>query len=226
MAPQAPRLEREQRMTRHIAIIDCGFGNVCSVANAFEHLGFRAILVNLPEGLDGAAAIVLPGVGSYAKAMALLSGQGMDSALTDAVIRRKTPFLGICLGMQMLAQNSDEEGLHQGLGWLSGDVRRMRVQPPLRLPHVGWNNVEVTCPSPLFDGIPEGSSFYFDHSYAFNAAPEDVVASCSYCSPVVAAVQSGHIFGTQFHPEKSQEPGLRLLSNFVRHTQLIGDVTC
>lgn len=203
-----------------IAIVHYGLGNLHSVRCALESLGADTRLCERPEELAEAERLVLPGVGAFRDAMANLRARGWLAALEEQVLRRGKPILGICLGLQVLARGSEEGGSCAGLGWLAADVVRMRPAPrELRVPQIGWNNVEYRADSPLFRGLPPQPDFYFVHSYHLRCDnPGMVDAVCDYGGPVTAAVRSGRIAATQFHPEKSQEFGLQVLENFLRWT--------
>lgn len=195
-----------------IRIIDYGMGNLLSVQKALETLGFPAVITDKPEEVQAAPGVILPGVGAFGDAMAALKRCGLQEAIAE-VCRRGTPFLGICLGMQLLFEQSEEGGLNPGLSLLKGQVKRLTVG--VKVPHMGWNQVSFCRPSPLFKSLPEGSFFYFVHSYHVVAGePEMVVAETEYGGRVVAAVQVENIFGVQFHPEKSSTLGLKVLGNF------------
>lgn len=199
-----------------IGVVGYGMGNVRSVLNAFEFLGIDAALVTDPAALEEAERIVLPGVGAFGAAMARLEVTGFHDALDRAVRRQGKPLLGICLGMQLLAESSTEFGDHAGLGFLKGRVEKIPVEGRGRvLPHMGWNSLVVVRPTPLLDGVRPDPDFYFVHS--FHIAPETtdtIDATVDYGTPVTAMVSSGNVMGTQFHPEKSQEAGLKLLASF------------
>lgn len=201
-----------------IAIVSYGMGNIQSVRNAFEHLGHEVSVAEAPGELAGADKVVIPGVGSFPKAMERLSRSGFRDALDEMVLVRKKPVLGICLGMQILADSGTEFGDCEGLGWVPGRVERIpRSGPDLRLPQVGWNALQITKACPLFDGMGEDTCCYFLHSYHLRAArPQDVSATVDYGGPITAAVSVDHIFGMQYHPEKSQRVGLKVLDNFAR----------
>lgn len=203
-------------MTR-IAIIDYAMGNLRSVANAFKALGNPADVVAASEGLAGADGIVLPGVGAFGDGMQNLRDRGFVSALDEAVTRDGTPFLGLCLGMQLLARSGSEHGSHAGLGWLPGSVSRLTPNDPaLRVPHIGWNDVRFTSTNGLYAGLGESQAFYFAHSYVFEADDASIVTGvCEYGFEFVASVEEGNVFGTQFHPEKSQRAGLAVLQRFL-----------
>ncbi|MDP3920143.1 MAG: imidazole glycerol phosphate synthase subunit HisH [Candidatus Omnitrophota bacterium] len=199
-----------------IAIIDYEMGNLKSVANAFKAVGVEPCITRDPSELSAADRIVLPGVGAFGNGMERLRRLGFVRALEENVREKKKPFLGICLGMQLLATKGFEFGEHAGLGWIEGEVRRLE-SPDLPVPHVGWNDVAVTQSSPLLEGIGDKADFYFVHSYHFEAAqPDSVTATCEYGQRFAASVSHGNIFGVQFHPEKSQKAGKHLLENFLR----------
>jgi glutamine amidotransferase len=206
-----------------IAIVDYGRGNLGSVEKAFERVGIPAVVTEDPRAVDDAAAVVLPGDGAFHDAMANLAARGLIEPLRRALDGTR-PFLGICLGYQLLFSTSEEFGEGRGLDVLAGVVRRF--PPGRKVPHMGWNRVEHDGSLALFDGVPRGAHFYFVHSYypvvaagAGVAKPgsphlQMTFAWCEYGVRFAAAVQHGRIHGTQFHPEKSQRWGLRLLENF------------
>ncbi len=197
-----------------IGIIGYGMGNLRSVANALEHLGAPCEVVETPERAREAEKLILPGVGAFGEAMSLLEAKGFVDALPE-LAREGRPLLGICLGMQLLADVSSEHGEHRGLGLIKGSVERINADG-LRIPHVGWNAATATRTSTLFEGLPEEPTFYFVHSYELRTeAAEDLSATADYGGPVSAAVESGGVYGVQFHPEKSQVDGLALLRNFI-----------
>ncbi|MDX1975255.1 MAG: imidazole glycerol phosphate synthase subunit HisH [Rickettsiales bacterium] len=201
-----------------VAIIDYGSGNLRSVAKAFERIaaGKQVVVTNDPAALKNASHIVLPGVGAFADCMrGLKQITGMIDALEEQVLEHKKPFLGICVGMQMLFQKGHEHGLHDGLGWLIGEVVALPQQPH-KIPHMGWNTLAIKHDHPLLKGIQEGAHAYFVHSYhAVGCDRADVLATVDYGQEITAIVARGNIIGTQFHPEKSQATGLALLKNFV-----------
>lgn len=195
-----------------IAIIDYGMGNLRSVLKGFENVGCAAVVVDDPEAVDRAAGIVLPGVGAFAGAMRSLRETGMAEAVYRAVEAGK-PFLGICLGQQLLFECSEEFGLTKGLGILPGTVRRL--PQGLKVPHMGWNEIIIRRRVPLLDGIPGDARFYFVHSYCVDSAdPDAVVAQTEYGVRFASIVGRENVFGIQFHPEKSSRMGLRILQNF------------
>lgn len=198
-------------------IIDYGMGNLRSVAKAFEAIGCEARVSCQPRDIQDARALVLPGVGAFGDGMANLRRLGLIDVLRDKALLEKTPLLGICLGMQLMAQKGFEDGTHEGLGWVPGKVQRLEPSDKaLKIPHMGWNDIVLERPSPLLEGLGPGPSFYFLHSYRFISAESAVsIASCDYGGKFTACLQQDNLFGTQFHPEKSQRYGLQLLKNFV-----------
>ncbi len=198
-----------------IAVVDYGMGNRRSVEKALEHVGARAVITREPAALEQADALVVPGVGAFPQGMHNLVELGLDERIRAAAAAG-TPILGICLGMQLLFERSQEHGLTDGLGLLAGEVSPLAAGE-LRIPHIGWNDVRFERPSPLTDGLPSGGcAFYHVHSLA--ARPEDggdVVATTEYGERFATIVGHGNVFGVQFHPEKSSRDGLRLLRNFV-----------
>lgn len=198
-----------------IAVVDYGMGNVRSLMNAVEYLGGECALTADPAVFAAAERIILPGVGAFGDAMAAIRARGLDGILhREAVVGRK-PLLGICLGLQLLARASDEHGRHQGLGWIDAEVVRFPVLPGLKVPHMGWSPVRGR-PHPLLAGIADGAWFYFVHSFHMRCAdPADVLATGEHGIGFTAAIARGNIAAAQFHPEKSQDNGLRLLENFL-----------
>jgi len=196
-----------------IAVLDYGIGNLRSAEKALQHLGVDAALTTDPAVARQAAGVVLPGVGAFGRCMEQLRESGLEPVVHEAVEAGK-PFLGICIGMQMLFDASEEAPGVKGLGIIPGEVRKLTVTTE-RLPHMGWNTVEIRTGSMLFDGIDDGSWLYFVHSYA--PVPDDeavIAATTEYGGSVVAAVEQNSLWATQFHPEKSAANGLRLLKNF------------
>jgi glutamine amidotransferase len=202
---------------QRVAIVDYGMCNLDSVRRAFEEVGARPFVTDDPGDLDTADRIVLPGVGAFPDAMHNLRARGLDDALAKQVWDEGAPFLGVCLGMQLMAAVGHEVAPTEGLGWLDACcVRFVPTDADRRVPHVGWNEVTPWLDSPLFDGIPPGTDFYFVHSFHVACATTDqVLATTPYCDGFVSAVQRGQAYGVQFHPEKSQRWGLRLLENFL-----------
>lgn len=198
-----------------IGIVDYGVGNLASVRNAFDHLGYQAHICNDPERALEFERLILPGVGSFGAAMVTLVNTGWANALRKYAGTGR-PMLGICLGMQLLFDRGEEHGPTPGLGLIGGAVVRLRPSPPNKVPHVGWNNLSRVEPHPVFRGIKQHIDFYFVHSYhCIPDNPDDVIAICNFGGDIVASVASGNVVGMQFHPEKSQPSGLRILKNFV-----------
>ena len=200
-----------------ITVVDYGVGNLRSVAKALEAVGAEVRVSSRAEDLRQAERLVLPGVGAFAPGMANLKAAGLVDVLTEEVRDRGKPLLAICLGQQLLARESEEDGLHAGLGWLPGRVVEFDLRgTSLKVPHMGWNEVLPQEESPFFEGLGPASNFYFVHSYHVVCDdPQMVVATARYGITFTAALRHENIFATQFHPEKSQENGLRLLRNFV-----------
>jgi imidazole glycerol-phosphate synthase subunit HisH len=200
-----------------VGIIDYGMGNLLSVFHAVEHIGFDAQYCKTPEDLAECDHLILPGVGAFGDCMHHLRASGMIEALHAEVRQKAKPILGICLGMQAMAQQSEEGGLHAGLGWFDALVTRLTPKDEaLRVPQIGWNSVEFAGSHPVCRGIPRGADFYFVHSFwAKCSQPDQVLGLCDYGGPVSAALARENIVATQFHPEKSQEHGLKLLENFL-----------
>jgi glutamine amidotransferase len=197
-----------------IGIIDYGVGNVKAFLNVFHRLGIPAVRVNTTQSISKVSSLILPGVGSFDHAMKALNESGMREALERSVLQDLTPILGICVGMQMLTQTSDE-GKLAGLGWLSAKVKSLDGLTDKPLPHMGWNTISFNPKCPLFKGFGESPLFYFLHSYYFSATnTNDVVAVANYGANFGCVVQKGNIFGIQCHPEKSHECGELLLKNF------------
>jgi glutamine amidotransferase len=211
---ELPQRDRDRARIECATIVDYGLGNLTSVANALQRLDVATEVSHNREAILGAQALILPGVGAFGKAMENLRSAGLIDILAEAVLHRRRPTLGICLGMQLLAESSTEFGDHRGLGWLTGQVERLDGPRNLAIPHVGWNQVVKRASTVLFEGIPPGANFYFDHSFALRDC-SDAVAHCDYDGAFVAAVEQENLMAVQFHPEKSQTAGLRLLRNFL-----------
>ena len=197
-----------------IAIIDYQMGNLRSVQKGFEKVGHSAIITSDPAELARADKIVLPGVGAFSDAIAELRRRELVEPIRTAVASGK-PFLGICLGLQLLFDIGYEDGTHEGLGILPGEVRRFEVPAEFKVPHMGWNQGRIVRAAPILNGISNGAHFYFVHSYY--VVPKDptlVAIEADYHAPFCAAIWRNNLFATQFHPEKSQADGLRLLKNF------------
>ena len=200
-----------------IAIVDYGMGNVASVKKALDFLQLKSVITNDPSLIKEASVIILPGVGSFKQGMINLKKNKLDELLTEQVIQEKKNFLGICLGMQLIAEFGNEPERINGLAWIEGEVRKIKSEE-LRIPHMGWNNVEIKNPK-FYEDI-ESKDFYFIHSYHFVPNDESVVDSyVNYGEKLVSSIQHKNIFATQFHPEKSQESGLKLLKNYFSYVK-------
>jgi imidazole glycerol-phosphate synthase subunit HisH len=201
-----------------VALVSYGMGNLASVRRALEELGAHVLLAEHPAALFEADRVVLPGVGAYGECMTRLSAAGFADPIRR-IVGEGRPLLGICVGMQMLADAGEEYGEHRGLGLVGGRVRRLDdLGCRLRLPHMGWNGLDFDEGNPLFAGLPQGADVYFVHSYGFDPSSiNGAAATTDYGVPVVAAVRSRNVFGTQFHPEKSSSVGRRLLANFLSY---------
>ncbi len=199
-----------------LAVIDYGAGNLRSVLHALTHLGAVSIrIVRAPHELKGARKIILPGVGAFGAGMQKLHEQNLVQPIREAIMAG-TPYLGICLGMQFLFERSDELGDHLGFGVLPGVVTRFADLPGFKVPHMGWNELQIVRESPLLRHVPAGGYAYFVHSYhCVPADPGDMIAMVDYGVSITAAVQRDNVYGVQFHPEKSQMTGLRILNNFL-----------
>jgi imidazole glycerol-phosphate synthase subunit HisH len=199
-----------------IAIIDYDMANLRSVQKAFEHVGHAAEIITRPEQVDAAERVVLPGVGAFADAVVTLRERGLAEAVVRHIERGK-PFFGICLGLQMLFEVGYEDGEHRGLGVLKGACVRFDVDQTLglKVPHMGWNQLDVRRRSPILNGLPDGSNVYFVHGYYAAPADDSVIATTTdYGRPFVSSVWRDNVVATQFHPEKSQTVGLQILRNF------------
>jgi glutamine amidotransferase len=196
-----------------VTIIDYGMGNTGSVMNALRFLGTDSVISRDKEEIEKSSHIILPGVGAFGDAIESLRTTGLVEILNKEVLEKKKPFLGICLGMQLIAEIGEEGGINNGLGWIRGKVRK--INSNMRLPHIGWNDISWEDKNDLSVGL-DSNSFYFVHSYCF--WPNEignVIGWCEYGERFPVAVKSGNIFGVQFHPEKSQKSGLRILENFL-----------
>lgn len=195
----------------YIGIVDYGAGNLMSVSNSLNFLGLENKIVTTPELMEGASGIILPGVGAFPDAMQALEESGLTASLIQAA--KTKPFLGICLGAQMLFEESDEIRPTKGLGLLPGRVQK--IETDLKLPQIGWNSLQYHKQDPLLVGVPEGAYVYFVHTFKMCPSDSnDLIAACAYNDQVTALVGRGQMYGSQFHPEKSGEVGMTILRNF------------
>ena len=199
-----------------IAIIDYDAGNIKSVQKALQHLGEDAVVTRNPEEILSAEKVILPGVGAFGDAMEKLHSFGLVDVIKQ-VVARQTPFLGICLGLQLMFERSEENPGVEGLGILEGEIVRIPDQEGLKIPHIGWNSLKFPNKGRLFEGIAEDAYVYFVHSYYLKAKDERIVtATTDYSTLIHASVEKGNVFACQFHPEKSSDVGLQILRNFVK----------
>jgi len=203
-----------------VAIVDYGSGNLHSAAKAFERMAGEPVLVTAdPAAVAAADRIVLPGVGAFGDCWRGLNAlAGMVEALEEAVLRGGRPFLGICVGMQLMATRGLEHGTHPGLGWIAGEVVQMEPSDPaLKVPHMGWNELAVLRPHPVLDALPAGAHMYFVHSFQFECEdPGHLLATADYGGPLAAVIGRDNMIGSQFHPEKSQKAGLAFIEAFLK----------
>ena len=199
-----------------IAVVDYKVGNLNSVLKALEKIGARSFLAQSTKDFKKSDKLLLPGVGSFKEAMCNLEQLGFAECLKEEVLVQKKPILGICLGMQLFLERGCEGGISQGLGFVEGEVLQFQKHPHLKIPHMGWNDIEILKQEPLYEGIQSKSDFYFVHSFYVQCKEEFVSAKAQYGCEFVASLQKDNIFATQFHPEKSQSLGLKLLENFSR----------
>ncbi|MDB9985976.1 imidazole glycerol phosphate synthase subunit HisH [Pelagibacterales bacterium] len=199
-----------------IGIIDYGSGNIQAIRNIYKRLKIKTFIINKPKDVSSATKLILPGVGAFDEAIDKLDQSGLRTPLDEAVLKKKIPVMGICVGMQIMADES-EEGSLKGLGWISGSVKRFdinQINIVPKLPHMGWNNISFSA-NPIFNGIDKKTGFYFLHSYFFKAkTKENVIATSFYHHEFHCALNQNNIFGFQFHPEKSHSNGIKLFKNF------------
>ena len=201
-----------------IVIIDCQLGNLRNVQKAFERIGLDTKISNNIEDIQNADGYILPGVGAFGSAMEHLHSLNLVEPLRHNIMQKKKPILGICLGMQILGERGFEDGEHKGLGILPMTIQKLNTGENLPLPHIGWNNIEVKSSSILFEGIPPDADVYFVHSYHAVCNDNEIVAATSnYGTTFVAAIEKDNVFATQFHPEKSQAYGVKILENFANY---------
>ncbi|MCX6535038.1 MAG: imidazole glycerol phosphate synthase subunit HisH [Actinobacteria bacterium] len=203
---------------KQVVVIDYGMGNLWSVASAIRYLGAEALITSNTKEISSAKFLILPGVGSFRRAMQVIKQNSIDQAILQSLSQSETKLLGICLGMQLLGSTSSEDGDTQGLGLVPNTVQKFtnNADTRLKIPHVGFSEVKHGANTKLFSGIPSESCFYFVHSYFMKLTPAiDGVATCHHGGEFVAAFEQGQVSGTQFHPEKSQSMGLNLLKNFL-----------
>jgi len=202
-----------------LVIIDNGMGNIQSVSNALAKLDVKSKISNSPTIIEKASSIIFPGVGAFPMAMENIKKSSLDKLLKKIIIDNKIPFLGICLGMQLLFDESEEQSSTKGLGFIKGKVTRIPNSFDSPVPHVGWDSIELNKKTPISVNIDKKARFYYDHSYfVSDVEKDDTFASLSYGKKMCVGVSKGNIFGVQFHPEKSQRNGLKLLRNFVNYS--------
>lgn len=199
-----------------VAVIDYDAGNIRSVEKALVHLGADVMVTREPEKILSAGKVILPGVGAFGDAMEKIRGYGLEPVIHE-VVKKGTPFLGICLGLQLIFERSDEAPNVKGLSLLKGEILKIPVGEYVKIPHMGWNSLHFMNNGRLFDGIDEGAYVYFVHSYYLKAADENIVTAVTeYNTCIHASVEKDNIFACQFHPEKSSSVGLKMLDNFLR----------
>lgn len=202
-------------MTTSVLIVDHGLCNLDSIGRALGECGGRVTVSADPRDIPTAARLVLPGVGNFARGMANLNDRGLTAALHDSLARHPRPLLGVCLGLQLLADWGEEGGGTAGLGLIPGRVERLAPEPGERLPHIGWNQVHPLRDHPLFRGVDDGADVYFVHSFALHCPDENRLATGAYAGGFTAAASNGLVCGVQFHPEKSQHVGFTMIRNFL-----------
>ncbi len=204
-------------MSKEVTVIDIGIGNLASVLRAIKRVGGVPMLATDASSIEGASKLIFPGVGAFGAASAALKRHGLVDSIRDAVLNRKIPILGLCVGMQLFAQRGYENGDFPGLGLLPCEVRQLDIAKCKLLPHMGWNNLESVEGMRLFQGLPDSPDFYFVHSFHMTKLTSNVqVSHCTYGEQrITAAVQLGNIYGTQFHPEKSLANGMHVLKRFI-----------
>jgi len=216
-------LNQTQLIKKDALIIDYKVGNHLSIMNALSLLGYTFDVSAEKKDIANARAYILPGVGAFYEAMKNLNRLGIIDILNEQVLENKKPILGICLGMQIMAESSEEKGFHAGLGWIKGHVIKMKSTGGVRIPHVGWNQVKIMKKNPIFSRLLDRPNFYFDHSYQFICNKKFKAGICTYGEDITAAIQHENIFGVQFHPEKSQNNGLKIFRGFFDYVKLKTD---
>ena len=202
-------------LKQKIVIVDYGVGNIRSVFNSISTLGYKKLKVSSTQkDLSDADMLILPGVGAFDEAIRNITSRNLIPLLNEQVIQLKKPILGICVGMQLLTDGSEENGWHDGLGWIPGRIEKIKIKKGFHVPHVGWNNIKFDQTCILSSNLGEEKHFYFDHSYSYEGDEKYVCASCEYGGKINSVIQLNNIFGVQFHPEKSQTNGLKLFRNF------------
>ena len=206
-------------MNLKIGIVDYGYGNIHSVASAVEKIGHKSIITNQYNELKNCDKLILPGVGAFGDAMKSINEKGIKDSLDEIVLNKKKQILGICLGFQLINKSSTEFGNYEGFNWLNHDITSLQdniIDEDIRIPHMGWNEIEFIKDSILLNDIPENSLFYFVHTFCLDYVKSDeIIAICNYGKTFVSIIEKDNIFATQFHPEKSQKYGLKLLENFI-----------
>ncbi len=203
---------------KKICVIDYGMGNIRSIFNALSFLGYKNILLtDSTQEIRTSDLLILPGVGAFGDAMESLKNRGLISVLNEHAIKEKKPTIGICLGMQLFMTHSDEGSGSKGLNWLEGNVKKFDLDAGLKVPHMGWNSITFQKNHKLFERIPEKNDFYFVHSFFVECKNEYVLASCKYGNEFTAALAKDNLVAYQFHPEKSHDHGLSLLSNTIKY---------
>jgi glutamine amidotransferase len=210
-------------MKGKIIIVDYNVGNTNSVFNAIKKLGYNVEISNKQNLIEQADALIMPGVGAFSEAISNIEKLNINKLLTDQVVTKKIPVLGICIGLQLMASSSEENGFHTGLGWIDGTVKKIPHVKNLRIPHVGWNEVKPIKDNDILfsNSTFENPSFYWDHSYYFDCRNEDRAGIVEYGIDITAVVRKDNIVGVQFHPEKSQNNGLRLFRSFFNYFNII-----
>ena len=200
-----------------IAIIDYGINNILSVYNAFKKLNCSITIISDNKSKLDYDGIILPGVGAFGGAMSSLNASGLSDLIRDRALIRKMPFLGICLGMQLMANDSTEVSYNEGLSLIEGNIKKIDNNSLYRVPHIGWNNVIIKKNSEIFNSISDNTNFYFVHSYHYSCKEKYIIGKVNYGKEFTAAIQKDNLFGVQFHPERSQRVGFQLLDNFIKY---------